>query len=109
MGLYLVAPEHGIALEIPISESDERALLRQWARLREVAARERFNVRLGKHLTSALSEALDWDIKAPTDAQMALASVLAQKLATEVPPGALSSRLEMSLFIDKASARLRDG
>ena len=109
MGLYLVAPEHGIALEVPISESDERALVRQWARLREAAARERFNVRLGKHLTSALAEALDWDIKAPTGAQMALASVLAQKLATEVPPGALSSRLEMSLFIDKASARLRDG
>lgn len=52
MSLYLVAPEHGIALEVPISESDERALLRQWARLREAAARERFNVRLGKHLTS---------------------------------------------------------
>lgn len=109
MGLYLVAPEHGIALEVPISESDERALVRQWARLREATARERFNIRLGKHLTSALSEALDWDIKAPTDAQMALASVLAQKLATDVPPGALSSGLEMSLFIDKASARLRDG
>lgn len=31
MGLYLVAPEHGIALEVPISESDERALVRQWA------------------------------------------------------------------------------
>lgn len=109
MGLYLVAPEHGIAFEVPISESDERAILRQWDRLREAAAFERFNVRLGKHLTSALSEALDWDIKAPTDAQMALASVLAKKLSTDVPPGALSSRLEMSLFIEKASARLRDG
>lgn len=109
MGLYLVALEHGIALEVPISESDERALARQWARLRETSARERFNIRLGKYLTNALSEALDWDIKAPTDAQMALAAVLAQKLATDVPPGALSSRLEMSLFIDKASARLRDG
>lgn len=109
MSLYLVAPEHGIALEVPISKSDERALVRQWARLREAAARERFNARLGKHLTSALTEALDWDIKAPTDAQMALASVLAQKLAMDIPPGALSSRLEMSLFIDKAFARLSDG
>ena len=109
MHYCLVAPEHGVTLEVPISESDERALVRQWARLQEAAARERFNLRFGKHLTSALSEALDWDIESPTDTQMALASELAQKLATEVPPGALSSGLEMSLFIDKASARLRDG
>lgn len=109
MGLYLVEPEHGIALEVPISESDERALVLQWARLREAAARERFTVRFGKHLTSALSEALDWDIKAPTDAQLAYPLVLSQKLGTDIPPSARSSRLEMSLFIDKASIRLRDG
>lgn len=109
MGLYLVGPEHGIALEVPISESDERAFILQWARLREDAARERFTVRFGKQLTSALSEALDWDIKAPTDAQLAYAMVLSQKLGTAIPPRAMSSRLEMSLFIDKASARFRDG
>ena len=109
MGLYLVAPEHGISLEVPISESEERALILQWARLKEATARDRFSVRFGKHLTSAISEALDWDIKAPTDAQLAYALVLSQKLGIDIPPSAMSSRLEMSLFIDKASARLRKG
>ena len=109
MGLYLVEPEHGIALEIPISDLDQRALVLQWARLRGAAARERFIVRFGKHLTSALSEALDWDIKEPTEAQLAYALMLSQKLGTAIPSSAMSSRLEMSLFIDKASLRLRDG
>jgi hypothetical protein len=109
MGLYLVEPEHGISLEVPVSESEERALILQWARLKEATARNRFSMRFGKQLTSAISEAVDWDIKAPTGAQLAYALVLAQKLGTDIPPSVMSSRLEMSLFIDKASARLREG
>lgn len=109
MGLYLVDPEHGIAIEVPLPGSQERALAMQWDRLKESDARERFSARFAKHLTSAISEAMDWDIKAPTGAQLAYALVLSQKLETEIPSIAMSSRLEMALFIDKASARLRDG
>lgn len=106
MSLYLVEPQNGIALEIPLSESDRHALTLQWARLRETDARERFAARLGKHLTSALAEALDWDIKAPTEAQLAYALVLSQKLGIEIPPGAASSRLEMSLFSNRPASTL---
>ncbi len=108
MSLYLVEPKHDIALEVPVSESDERALILQWTRLRGTEARERFAIRFGKHLTNALGEALDWDIKAPTEAQLAYALVLSQRLGVEVPHGAMSSRLEMSLFIDRASLTLRN-
>lgn len=108
MSLYLVEPKHGIALEVPVSDSDERALVLQLGRLHGTEARERFAIRFGKHLTSALTEALDWDIKAPTEAQLAYALVLSQRLGVEIPPGAMSSRLEMSLFIDRATLSLRD-
>ncbi|MCD9096504.1 hypothetical protein [Luteimonas fraxinea] len=108
MSLYLVEPAHGISLQIPVSESEERALVLQWARLKGAIARERFSERFGRQLTDAIADSLDWDIKAPTDAQLAYALVLSQKLGTDIPLSAKSSRLEMSLFLGKASVLLRD-
>lgn len=101
VSLFMVVPDQGICIEVPVPTALEAALERQWARLSEPGSRERFIQRLATQIAHVIPEALDWDIKLPTAAQRAYALVLSRKTNTPIPEQAERSRLHMHLFISE--------
>lgn len=107
MSVFLVAPAIDLSLELPISETVEQALSIQWERLSDRKVREAFCQRIATQLDSLLPDALDWDIKAPTEAQMSFALVIAKTLGVSLPPEALRYRGSMHEFLDRHAEPFR--
>ncbi len=104
MSFFLVCPELQFTLELPLTPSATQQLQRQIERLQVQGDTTRFELRLADQIGRILPEAVDWDIKSPTQAQMALAHTLCNQLGVPLASGALESRYEMYKFIAHMSA-----
>ena len=100
MDLFLVEHHSGLTLELVIEEPMRSALVRQFDRLGSPKEQEAFAKRLARRLSEVLPESLDWDLKEPTRAQLAIAKSLAKRLRCSIPDEALSSRAAMHAFLE---------
>lgn len=103
MSFYLVSPGLDMSIELYLSDQLEGAFARQWERLQDGASRDAFCQRLTKQLETLLPDAMDWDIKEPTAAQVSYAMVLSKQLDVPIPPEALRYRGHMHEFLEKHS------
>lgn len=101
MALFLVDPGQDLSLELFVSGQTEEALALQWERLKDSATREAFCRRLETRLSEVLPELLDWDIKAPTKAQVAFATAISSKLGVPLSVEALRYRGRMTAFLEE--------
>ncbi len=101
VSLFLVAPAIDLSLELPVSEHIEQAFAIQWERLTDRKVRDAFCHRLATQLDTLLPEALDWDIKAPTQAQVSFALVISKGLGVSLPSEVLRYRGHMHEFLDR--------
>ncbi len=103
MSFFLVCPELDFTLELQLTATAEEQMLRQIVRVQDEGDLTRFEMRLATELGKVLPEAVDWDIKSPTRAQLALAQSLARQLGYPISDLARSSRFEMHQFISLLS------
>ena len=101
MAYYLVAPGIDLSLELYLSPEVERAVALQWERLTDSEARESFTRRVEKQLETVLPEAIDWDIKEPSPAQLSYAMAVSKELNVPIPPDALRYRGIMHEFLEQ--------
>ncbi|MEN5100311.1 hypothetical protein [Stenotrophomonas sp. TWI809] len=99
MSFFLVCPELEFTLELQLTASAEEQMHRQIMRVQDEGDLTRFELRLAAELGKVLPEAVDWDIKSPTRAQLALAQSLARQMSHPISDLARSSRFEMHQFI----------
>jgi hypothetical protein len=107
MPLFLVDPSLGISLEIDVPEETEHALRLQWERTADADRRRSFCRRLELQLESLIPELLDWDIKAPTPAQLSFATSISRKLGVPLPVAAIRFRGEMTNFLEEHAPLMR--
>lgn len=100
MSYFLVAPGLEMSIELFLSDQLERAVALQWERLSDRDARDTFTRRIAKQLETLLPEAIDWDIKEPTPAQISYAMAISKELNVAIPPDALRFRGEMHTFLE---------
>lgn len=107
MALYLVDPALELSIELYISTQIEESLAIQWERLKDRTARDAFCRRMTTQLESLIPEAIDWDIKEPTQAQVSYAMAISKDLDIPIPPDALRSRGFMHEFLGKYTLVLK--
>ena len=100
MPLLLVHPAVDLPLELYVSPALEEAIALQWERVRKRTVRDTYVKALEYRLQDLLRDCLDWDLKPPTDAQVAYATVLAARHGVSVPPEALNYRFHMAMFLE---------
>lgn len=100
MSYFLVAPGIDMSIELFLSDQLERAVALQWERLKDRDARDAFTRRIAKQLETLLPDAIDWDIKEPTPAQISYAMAVSKELNVAIPPDALRFRGEMHTFLE---------
>lgn len=100
MPLLLVHPAVDLTLELYVSPALEEAIALQWERVRKRTVRDTYVKALEYRLQDLLRECLDWDLKPPTEAQVAYATVLAARHGVSVPSEALSYRFHMAMFLE---------
>jgi hypothetical protein len=99
MSFFLVCPELDFTLELQLTTTAEEQMIKQILRVQDEGDLTRFELRLATELGKVIPEAVDWDIKPPTRAQLALAQSLARQTGCPVSDVARSSRFEMHQFI----------
>ena len=107
MSYFLVAPAIEMSVEIYLSDQLERALALQWERLRDSDARDAFARRIEKQLETLLPDAIDWDIKEPTAAQISYAMAISKSLNVPIPPDVLRYRGVMNEFLDAHAPQVK--
>lgn len=100
MPLLLVHPAVDLTLELYVSPALEEAIALQWERVRKRTVRDSYVKALEDRLQDLLRDCLDWDLKPPTDAQVAYATVLAARHGVSVPSEALRYRFHMAMFLE---------
>lgn len=100
MPLLLVHPAVDLTLELYVSPALEEAIALQWERVRKRTVRDTYVKALEYRLQDLLRDCLDWDLKPPTDAQVAYATVLGARHGVPVPSEALSYRFHMAMFLE---------
>jgi hypothetical protein len=100
MPLLLVHPAVDLTLELYVSPALEEAIALQWERVRKRTVRDTYVKALEYRLQDLLRECLDWDLKPPTEAQVAYATVLAARHGVSVPSEALNYRFHMAMFLE---------
>lgn len=100
MPLLLVHPAVDLTLELYVSPALEEAIALQWERVRKRTVRDTYVKALEYRLQDLLRDCLDWDLKPPTDAQVAYATVLAARHGVSVPSEALNYRFHMAMFLE---------
>lgn len=101
MPVLLVDTQSDLLVEVPLSAAGAEALERQWARLGEDAAQIAFGNRFGPRLEAALAESLDWDLRAPTPAQVSYATGISRTLGVALPSEVLRYRGAMNEYLDR--------
>jgi hypothetical protein len=96
----LVHPAVDLTLELYVSPALEEAIALQWERVRKRTVRDTYVKALEYRLQDLLRDCLDWDLKPPTEAQVAFATVLAARHGVSVPSEALSYRFHMAMFLE---------
>lgn len=100
MPLKLLDVESDMLIEVTVSPMAEHAIGSHWKRLSDGDAREAYGARLGALLDVAIMDSVDWDLRAPSPAQVAFANVISRKLGVPVPADALRYRGAMGFFLD---------
>lgn len=108
MPLLLVDMQSDLLIEIPVAEPLAEALNIQWERLPDEAARNAFGARFGPRLEHALGESLDWDLRAPTPAQVTYATAISRALGVALPSEVLRYRGQMNEFLDSHNQAFKD-
>jgi hypothetical protein len=108
MTIYVVHAGVDLSLELFVSPQLEAAIAVQWERIRDKEVRDTYRKALERRLEDLLKECLDWDLKPPTPAQVAYATVIAAKLGLTVPSDVLATRLHMALFLEKYGSKLKE-
>lgn len=108
MTLFLVAPNLDLTLEVPISPDVLGVIDRYLAAVKDGWEHDDFCKRLGVEIGRVLPEVIDWQLKPPTQAQIAFARSLCRQLGITLPTDAVSMRGEMHRFIERHSQRLRE-
>lgn len=111
MALYLVNPSVEMSLELYVSTRLEEALTIQYERIRDRRVRDTFVKKLEQRLESLLADTMDWDLKAPTEAQLNYAKLIAKQLDMELPSEALKYRFHTAMFLETyaEAARIAGG
>lgn len=107
MALYLVNPAVEMSLELYISSRLEEALTIQYERIKDRRVRETFVKKLEKRLESLLGESMDWDLKAPTEAQLNYATLMAKQLGIPLPSEARKYRFHTAMFLETYAEQAR--
>lgn len=100
MVLYLVNPAVEMPLELYVSHQLEEALSIQYERIKDGRVRDTFVKRLEKRLEALLSESIDWDIKAPTEAQLSYARLVSKQVGVPLPGEAERFRFHTAMFLE---------
>ena len=100
MPLLLVHPAVDLTLELYVSPALEEAIALQWERVRKRTVRDTYVKALEYRLQDLLRDCLDWDLKPPTEAQVAYATVLAARHGVSVPSEVLNYRFHMAMFLE---------
>lgn len=100
MPLYLVNPAVEMPLELHVSGQLEEALTVQYERIKDRRVRDTFISRLEKQLESLLRDVIDWDLKEPTAAQLAYATLVAKKAGIPLPAEARKYRFHTAMFLE---------
>jgi hypothetical protein len=100
MPLLLVHPSVDLTLELYVSPTLEEAIALQWERVRKRTVRDTYVKALEYRLEGLLHDCLDWDLKPPTEAQVAYATLLAARHSVSIPSEAMSYRFHMAMFLE---------
>lgn len=106
MPLWLVDDQFRLTIEIPLAERIENALKVQESR-RVEDDRFDFERRLANGVATAIEAALDMDLRAPTERQIAFATAVAKALAVPLPSETLTSRRAIGQFLDAHSGSFK--
>jgi len=110
MALFLVDPGLDLSFEIFVPPGIESSLRLQWERVRQDSmVRDSFRRRVEDSLASTIGQCLDCNIKEPTPAQLAFATVIAKKLGISLPAEALRYRGQMAEFLEKHAPEFKSG
>lgn len=101
MPFFLIEPDLDLSIELPMPGQIERVFQLQWERLANPGVRDAFVQRLSQGLSTVLPDLLDWDLRPPSEKQLAYATALSRKLNVRIPPDALQFRGCMHDFLDK--------
>jgi hypothetical protein len=100
MVLYLVNPAVEMPLELYVPHQLEEALSIQYERIKDGRVRDTFVKRLEERLEALLSDSIDWDIKAPTAAQLSYAMLVSQQVGVPLPSEAKRFRFHTAMFLE---------
>ena len=99
--LFLVSPELDLTVEILLPPESLDAVAQHFAELKDGWDKDNFCRRVGEELGRVLPDIIDWRLKPPTKAQLALAKTLCRQLGLTLPAGALTYRGEMYRFLER--------
>lgn len=108
MALYLVNPAVEMSLELYVSTRLEEALSIQYERIKDRRIRETFVRKLERRLESLLVDSMDWDLQAPTAAQLNYAILIAKQLGLALPIEAQKYRFHTSMFLATYAQQARE-
>lgn len=108
MALYLVNPSVEMSLELYVSTRLEEALTIQYERIRDRRVRDTFVRKLEQRLESLLADSMDWDLKAPTDAQLNYAKLVAKQLGVNLSSEAQRYRFHTAMFLETYAEAARN-
>lgn len=101
LSLFLVAPEIDLTVEISVPAESLEAVALHFAELRDGWAQDNFCRRLGEEVGRVIPDVIDWRLKPPTKAQLALAKTLCRQLGLTLPTDAIRFRGEMCRFLER--------
>lgn len=107
MALYLVNPAVDMTLELYVSQQLEEALTIQYERITDRGVRDAFVRRLEEHVETLLQDSVDWDLKAPTPAQLSYATLVAKQAGIPLPSEARKYRFHTAMFLETYAHRVR--
>jgi hypothetical protein len=108
MILLLEDTATGLSVQVEPAETLREMLAIQFGRLEDSAARESFSLRIAKLLEQGLADVVDWDLKAPTAAQVSFATAICRELGVALPGEALRYRGTMHEFLDKYAPAMKE-
>lgn len=106
MALHLVNPAVEMSLELYVSPRLEEALTIQFERIKDGRVRDTFVKHLEERLETLLSDSIDWDIKAPTEAQLSYAMLVAKQVGIPLPSEAVKFRFHTAMFLETYAGRV---
>lgn len=97
--LHIIDVDTGWTAEVVLADADQELLGRQMARCVEQAGLDWFAQWLGRTLVAALPDAVDYDLKPPSEAQVNYAMAIARALRVSLTPDVLRYRGAMHEFL----------